>query len=172
MASYIALSTIGVKVGYAQEVESGGLTNHPTIPKTGWKHIKGLKRTPSFNNEAESADTTTFENLETQSSKSLLKPAPGALTFQAVLSQGFADDWETLVNACKTAKAANKRMYYVVYVPGFDTAQYFSGYADEISFPELNVNSALNEFDVHIDQDGGESVTDDAPDVTTGWLAE
>lgn len=171
-SSYIALSTIGVKVGYAQEIENGGLTKHPTVPSSGWKHIKGLKATPNFNSEADTADTTTFENTETQSALTLLKPAPGALTFQAVLSQGFADDWKTLVDECKTAKDANKRMYYVIYVPGFKSAQYFSGYADEINFPELSVNSAINEFDVHIDQDGGEPFVDDAPDKDKGWASE
>lgn len=167
--SYIALSTIGVKVGYAQEVESGGLDNHPTVPKSGWKQIKGLRNTPNFNGEANTDDTTTFENTEMESALTLLKPAPSGLTFQAVLSQGFSDDWDTLVSACKTAKAANKRMYYVIEIPGFSKAQYFSGYADEILFPELGVNAAINSFDVHIDQDGGEPFIDDAP---TGWATE
>lgn len=171
-SSYIALSTIGVKIGYAQEVARDGLANHPTVPKTGWKHIKGLKATPNFNSEADTADVSTFENTEMQSSLTLLKPAPGSLTFQAVLSQGFADDWKALVDACNTAKTANKRMYYVIYIPGFKSAQYFSGYADEINFPELSVNSAINEFDVHIDQDGGEPFVDDAPNESTGWASE
>lgn len=171
-SSYIALSTIGVKIGYAQEIDNGGLATHPTVPTTGWKHIKGLKATPNFNNEANTEDVSTFENIEMESSLTLLKPAPGSLTFQAVLSQGFADDWENLIKACNLAKTNNKRMYYVIYIPGFKSAQYFSGYADEINFPELSVNSAINEFDVHIDQDGGEPFVDTAPDKDKGWASE
>lgn len=169
--SYIALSTIGVKVGYAQEVNSGGLTNRPTVPKTGWKQIKGIKNTPNFNSEATTGDTTTYENVEYESAMTLLKPAPGSLPFTAVLSQGFYDDWSELVTACETAKKSNKRMYFVIYIPGFKKSQYFSGYADDISFSELPVNSVINDFTVYVDQDGGEVFIDDAPDVTTGWLS-
>lgn len=171
MASYIAFTTIGVKIGYAMEVESGGLTKHPNVPTTGWKHIKGLKGSPNFNQETGTFDTTTYENKESESVVSTLKPAPSGQTFTAILSQGFSDDWDKLVSACETAKEQNKRMYYVIYIPNYTKAQYFSGYADELMFPELPVNSGI-EIDVHIDQDGGEAFTDTAPDPTTGWASD
>lgn len=171
MASYVALTTLGVKIGYALEVESGGLTKHPTVPTSGWTHIKGLRGSPNFNQEAGTFDTTTYENIENESAVATLKPALSGQTFTGILSQGFSDDWDKLVEKCEEAKKQNKRMYYVIYIPNYKKAQYFSGYADELQFPELPVNSGI-EIDVHINQDGGESFTDVAPDPETGWASD
>lgn len=168
--SYIALTTIGVKIGYAVEVASGGLTDHPTVPKTGWKRIKGLKSTPDFNQSPSTADVSTFENIEYTSKVGLLSEAPDSMEFNAVLSQGFADDWEKMLTEYNTnAKAANKRMWYVIEIPGFDQAQYFSGIPDEIKFPAMDVNTAIDNFAVHITPDGGESFVDDKPLEDGGW---
>ena len=63
----IALSTIGIKVSYAVEAAAG------KRPTTGYKHIPDLKSIPSINPAPNTADATTFDNLEYTSYVQLLK---------------------------------------------------------------------------------------------------
>lgn len=166
MAKTIALSTIGVKIGYAvsetrptQWKKSTG----STLGDAGFTRIEGLKSTPDFNAAPNSVDVTTFENQISTSKLGLLKEAADNYQFNAILSQGFADDWKTAVStyASKVKNSENntdgkKRMWWVIEVPGYSDAQYFSGEPMALSFPELEVNNSI-EIPVYVVPDGAEA---------------
>lgn len=160
MANYTALTTIGVKVGYALETTDG------TRPNTGYKHLKGLRTTPDFNVAPNTADVSTFENVEFTSKVGLLKEAPDNYEFGGVLSQGLGTDWKTLITAYGTGA---KRMWFVIEVPGYDDAMYFSGIPEKLSFPSFEVNNAITDMSLFINADGGEPVVDTKP---TQWAAD
>ena len=160
MANYTALTTIGVKVGYALANEGD---EHP---KTGYTHLKGLRTTPDFNVAPNTADVSTFENVEFTSKVGLLKEAHDNYEFGGVLSQGLGTDWKTLVTAYGTGA---KRMWFVIEVPGYDDAMYFSGIPEKLSFPSFEVNNAITDMSLFINADGGEPVVDAKP---TAWVGE
>lgn len=160
MANYTALTTIGVKVGYALANEGD---EHP---KTGYTHLKGLRTTPDFNVAPNTADVSTFENEEFTSKVGLLKEAPDNYEFGGVLSQGLGTDWKTLITAYGTGA---KRMWFVIEVPGYDDAMYFSGIPEKLSFPSFEVNNAITDMSLFINADGGEPVVDAKP---TAWVGE
>ena len=85
----IALSTIGIKVSYAVETTAG------TRPTTGYKHIPDLKSIPSINPAPNTADATTFDNLEYTSYVQLLKDIGGALEISANFTQKLFEVWLT-----------------------------------------------------------------------------
>lgn len=160
MANYTALTTIGVKVGYALANEGD---EHP---KTGYTHLKGLRTTPDFNVAPNTADVSTFENVEFTSKVGLLKEAPDNYEFGGVLSQGLGTDWKTLITAYGTGA---KRMWFVIEVQGYDDAMYFSGIPEKLSFPSFEVNNAITDMSLFINADGGEPVIDAKP---TQWVGE
>lgn len=167
MGKTIALTTIGVKIGYAVGVENPKKWNSKSSTD-GYTRIEGLKSTPDFNQSPNNADVTTFENDTYTSKVGLLREAPDSFEFQAVLSQGFATDWQTAVTKYETdVKAASnttgKRMWWVIEIPGFDQAQYFTGEPQKVSFPSLEVNSAIDSFSVYVTPDGGEALIDSKP---------
>lgn len=160
MANYSALTTIGVKVGYALAGEGD---EHP---KTGYTHLKGLRTTPDFNVAPNTADVSTFENVEFTSKKSLLKDIPDNFEFGGVLSQGLGTDWKTLITAYGTG---TKRMWFVIEVPGYEDALYFPGIPEKLSFPSFEVNTAIADMSLFINNDGGEALMDAKP---TAWVGE
>lgn len=170
MAKTIALTTIGVKIGYAVSVTRPLKWKTETITD-GFTQIEGLKSTPDFNAAPNNADVTTFENQQYTSKVGLLREAPDSMEFQAVLSQGFADDWAAAVSKYETevkakSNTTGKRMWWVIEIPGFDKAQYFTGEPEAISFPALDVNTAVDNFSVFVTPDGGEATVADVPTTT------
>ena len=165
MAKTIALSTIGVKIGYAVSETRPTQWKKSTISSlgdAGFTRIEGFKSTPDFNAAPNSVDVTTFENQISTSKLGLLKEAADNYEFKAVLSQGFADDWKTAVStyASKVKGTDNvdgkKRMWWVIEVPGYSDAQYFSGEPMALSLSGLEVNNSI-EITVYVVPDGAEA---------------
>ena len=138
MAKNIPLSTIGVKVSYAVEITAG------TRPTTGYKVIKGLFSTPDFNVAPNTADVTSFDNLEYTSKIALLKEMPDTIEFGARFGQQFADDWNDLVTAHTTAKNGNKEVWFCIDIPDYDESIYFTGRPIKMGLPALEANSAID----------------------------
>jgi hypothetical protein len=132
----IALTSIGIKISYATEVTKG------TRPATGYTVLPDLKSIPDFNPQPNTADATTFDNLEYTSYVKLLKDIGGALEFNANLTQDLYDAWSVMVTA-RNNLTDGKQMWYCVDIPNFDKSIFFTGDPSEMGIPSAEANSLL-----------------------------
>lgn len=132
----IALTSIGIKISYATEVTKG------TRPTAGYTVLPDLKSIPDFNPQPNTADATTFDNLEYTSYVKLLKDIGGALEFNANLTQDLYDAWSVMVTA-RNNLTEGKQMWYCVDIPNFDKSIFFTGDPSEMGIPSAEANSLL-----------------------------
>lgn len=144
------LSTAGVLLKYA--AASSGTTR----PTSGYTTIPNIKSIPDFNPEPESLEVTDLSDTEWRRYIAGLKDPGGALAFTANLTTGFKTAWETLVTAYATALAANKSMWFEIYVPTFGSF-FFAGIPSPLGMSAMDVNSVL-EVDAYI-----------TPNIIHGW---
>ena len=137
MAEAIALSTIGVKIGYAIETTKG------TRPTSGYTHIKGIKSSPDMNVAPSTADTTTFDNQEYTTHIDLLKEMPDTLEFNAQFSQELYNTWDTLCSQSVTGLQSGLNTWFCIDIPGFDKTIYFTGKPAKMGIPAMETNSAI-----------------------------
>lgn len=133
----INLSTAGIYIAYAVEATKG------TRPTTGYTRITGAKSTPSFNPAPETLETTTLDETEWKTYIDGLKDPGGALEFTFNMTQELVDQWDTLMTAHNAAKAAQKRTWFEIVIPGLDKALFFPGNPSEMGLPETSVSSVL-----------------------------
>lgn len=132
----IALTSIGIKISYAMEATKG------TRPTTGYTLLPDLKSIPDFNPQPNTADATTFDNLEYTSYVKLLKDIGGALEFNANLTQDLYDKWSVMITA-RNNLTDGKQMWYCVDIPNFDKSIFFTGDPSEMGIPSAEANSLL-----------------------------
>lgn len=133
----IALSTIGIKVSYAVETTAG------TRPTTGYKHIPDLKSIPSINPAPNTADATTFDNLEYTSYVQLLKDIGGALEISANFTQELFEVWDAMVTEYETAIANSKETWFCFDIPGFEKSAFITVQPARMGIPEASANALL-----------------------------
>ena len=133
----IALSTIGIKVSYAVEATAG------TRPTTGYKHIPDLKSIPSINPAPNTADATTFDNLEYTSYVQLLKDIGGALEISANFTQELFEVWDAMVTEYETAIANSKETWFCFDIPGFEKSAFITVQPARMGIPEASANALL-----------------------------
>lgn len=133
----IALSTIGIKVSYAVETTAG------TRPTTGYKHIPDLKSIPSINPAPNTADATTFDNLEYTSYVQLLKDIGGALEISANFTQQLFEVWDAMVTEYETAIADSKETWFCFDIPGFEKSAFITVQPARMGIPEASANALL-----------------------------
>lgn len=133
----INLSTAGIKLKYAVESVKG------TRPTSGYTALTGAKTTPSLNPSPETLETTTLDELEYKTYIDGLKDLGGALEFTFNLTQELVTQWDALMTAYTTAKAAEKATWFMIDIPGLTKAFYFTGNPSAMGLPETSVNSVL-----------------------------
>ena len=133
----INLSTAGIKLKYAVETTKG------TRPTSGYTALTGAKTTPSLNPSPETLETTTLDELEYKTYIDGLKDLGGALEFTFNLTQELVEQWDTLMTAYETAKAAEKATWFMIDIPGLTKAFFFTGNPSAMGIPETSVNSVL-----------------------------
>lgn len=133
----IALSTIGIKVSYAVEATAG------TRPTTGYKHIPDLKSIPSINPAPNTADATTFDNLEYTSYVQLLKDIGGALEISANFTQQLFEVWDAMVDAYEAGIKDGKETWICFDIPGFEKSAFVTVQPARMGIPEASANALL-----------------------------
>ena len=133
----IALSTIGIKVSYAVEATAG------TRPTTGYKHIPDLKSIPSINPAPNTADATTFDNLEYTSYVQLLKDIGGALEISANFTQKLFEVWDGMVDAYEAGIKDGKETWICFDIPGFEKSAFVTVQPARMGIPEASANALL-----------------------------
>ena len=137
MNNAINLSTAGVQLHYAVEETAG------TRPTTGSTRIYGLKSTPSLNPSPETLETTTLDETEYKTYIDGLKDLGGALEFTFNLTEQLITVWDQLMTDYETAKAAGKRVWFTIVVPGLTESFYFTGNPSAMGLPETSVSAVL-----------------------------
>ncbi len=133
----IALSTAGVTFGYAVEATAG------ERPTTGYKLIPDIKEIPEMNPEPETLETTTLAETEYKTYIEGLKDLGGALSFLANYTTELEEEWSTLVEAYKTAKEADKSVWFEVKHPGLEKSVFFTGQPSAMGLPAMGVGAVL-----------------------------
>ena len=133
----IALSTAGVTVGYAVEATAG------TRPTTGYTVIPDVKEVPEMNPEPETLESTTLAETEYKTYIEGLKDLGGALSFLANFTTELEEVWDELVTEYKTAKAADKSVWFEVKHPGLEKSVFFTGQPSAMGLPAMSVNAIL-----------------------------
>ena len=133
----IALSTIGIKVSYAVETTKG------TRPTAGYKHIPDLKSIPSINPAPNTADATTFDNLEYTSYVQLLKDIGGALEISANFTQELFEVWDGMVDAYEAGIKDGKETWICFDIPGFEKSAFVTVLPARMGIPEASANALL-----------------------------
>lgn len=126
------LASIGVKIGY----KAGTMSD--TYPLTGFTHIPDMKSTADFNPSPNTADATTFDNLEYTTYVDLLKDLGGALEFSANLTNEFKTAWAAVVTA-----AGSDGCWFCIDIPGIDESIVFYGMPSAMGLPSLTANSLM-----------------------------
>jgi len=144
----IELSTAGITLSWKEEATAG------TRPTTGYNILEGLKEIPDLAPAPESLETTTLDATEYKTYINGLKDLGGALGFMFNMTQAFITDWDALITAYGTAKAAGKEVWFKIYVPGLTKAVYFTGIPSELGMPGVSVNAVL-EINAYITQSSG-----------------
>ena len=126
--SAIAMSTAGVTVNYAVEATAG------TRPTTGYIKIPSIKSVPEMNPSPETLETTDLSQTEFKTYVEGLKDLGGALAFLANFTTELEEEWTTLVEAYKTAKASGKAVWFEIKLTGQPSA---------MGLPAMAVNSVL-----------------------------
>ena len=133
----IALSTIGIKVSYAVETTAG------QRPTAGYKHIPDLKSIPSINPAPNTADATTFDNLEYTSYVQLLKDIGGALEISANFTQELFEVWDGMVDAYEAGIKDGKETWICFDIPGFEKSAFVTVQPARMGIPEASANALL-----------------------------
>ena len=133
----INLSTAGIHLLYAVESTAG------TRPTTGYIDIKGVKSVPSLNPSPDSLETTDLNQTEYKTYIDGLKDMGGAIEFTFNLNNNLITTWETLMTAYETAKAQNKAVWFLIYIPELSKVFYFTGNPSSLGMPEAAVSSVL-----------------------------
>lgn len=127
----------GTLLKWAAESSSG------VKPSSGFSTIPGVKSVPSsINPEPNALENTTLANTVYKTYEPGLKDPGGVLSFQANTSVELQTAWNALITAHTAAIAANKKVWFEVAIPGFDSL-YFTGDPAEFGIDGIEVDSIL-----------------------------
>lgn len=148
----LEISTAGIQLRYAVETTAG------TRPTTSYQVVPNIKSTADFNPEPATLEVTDLSDLVWKRYIAGLKDPGGALSFTANLTSAFKTVWSDIVAAYKTAFAANKAMWFEIYVPTVGSF-FFAGIPSELGINAYDVD-AVAEITVYI-----------TPNKIEGWAA-
>lgn len=138
----VDLSSAGVKVGYKISKDR---------PTSGWVALAGIKSIPSMNEQPETIDATTLDELEARRIIKGLKAAPSATNFTANLSNVLTKQWREIISDLKEAQESDSdtQLWIVVAIPRYDFGFYFSADPSNLDMPAITVGSVI-EIDLYI----------------------
>lgn len=146
----VALSTIGVKIGYAFEATAG------TRPAAGYKAIHDLKSTPDFNVAPNTEDMTTFDDTVSTRKVELLKDFGDTLEFEANLTNELINTWNDICEQATTAAADDKVMWIEIIHPDLENAFFMSCMPVDLGLPAMEANAGATTTVYVVPQGGAE----------------
>ena len=146
----LEISTAGIQLRYAASASG------TTRPTTNYQVVPNIKSTPDFNPEPGTLEVTDLSDLVWKRYINGLRDPGGALSFTANLTSAFKTAWNDIVSAYATAKAANKTMWFEIYVPTIGSF-FFAGEPSALGINGYEVD-AVAEITVYI-----------TPNIIHGW---
>ena len=146
----IALSTIGVKIGYAFETTAG------TRPTTGYKAIHDLKSTPDFNVAPNTEDMTTFDDTVSTRKVELLKDFGDTLEFNANLTNELITTWNEICTQAAAKAEEDLVMWIEIIHPDLTNAFFLSCMPVDLGLPALEANTGASTTVYVVPQGGAE----------------
>lgn len=138
----IDLSTIGVRLGYAVESESG-------VKPSKFEWIKGAKSLPEVNSAPETIESTTFDELQFRTYIDGLQDTGGALAIGMNQTEELITEWEKIYQAYSDGKESNLSTWWVFWHPGLTKSFFFRGNPAQLGWGGAEVN-ALLETNVYV----------------------
>lgn len=133
----VALSTLGVAVGYAFETTSG------TRPTTGYTILKDIKEVPDFNPAPDTIEVTPLINQEYKTYIQGLKDLGGDLAFTANFTQELLDAYNTDSTGIIAQYESGKAMWLVIDHPKLDKSLFINVAPSKLGLNSMSVNSAM-----------------------------
>ncbi len=130
------LAAIGVRIGYAAGTISDSKS---TVEAKTFTHIEDMKTTADFNPSPNTADASTFDNLEYTTYVDLLKDLGGALEFTANFTQEFKTAWDTITSS----QTYKNGCWWCIDIPGISTSVCFFGKPSAMGLPQLTANTLM-----------------------------
>ena len=137
MAKGIAVSTIGVTLGYCVETEAG------KRPTSGYIDIPDIKTIPSFGSAPETIETTTLANQKYKSHIPGLADLGGAKEFGFNDTELLRTAWKDLMGAYDAAKAEGKAVWFEIKHPVLTEATFFKGEPSPFTQGEIGTNALM-----------------------------
>lgn len=119
MASKNAITSIGLKVSIAVEATAG------TRPVTNYYPIPGVTGLPDLDFEADTIETTSFDNLEYKSYLTGLKDTGGILSFEANFTDYGVEMWDDIVDQLKPSVNTTGKIAWLMIDIAGTTNKYF-----------------------------------------------
>lgn len=135
----VALSTLGVKVGYA----FGASETDKTRPATGYKVLEDIKEVPDFNPSPDSIEVTPLINTEYKTYVQGLKDLGGDLAFTANFTQELLDAYNDASTGIIAQYEEGKLMWLVIDHPKLETSLYINVAPSKLGLNSMSVNSAM-----------------------------
>ena len=146
----LEISTAGIQLRYATSASG------TTRPTSSYQLVPNIKSTSDFNPEPSTLEVTDLSDLVWKRYIAGLKDPGGALSFTANLTSAFKTVWNDIVSGYATAKAANKTMWFEIYVPSVGSF-FFAGEPATLGINGYEVDSVA-EITVYI-----------TPNIIHGW---
>lgn len=135
MADSVALSTIGVKFGWAAETVAG------TKP-TAFKEIANCKEIGGIDLSTDSIDVTPLSKSVKQYIQGL-QDTGGTWDVTFFGNDDFVDAWNEVLTAYGTAKKSGLSIWFVVWIPDMSDSFYVVAQPGKIPMPQIGVGNAL-----------------------------
>lgn len=136
----IAIASIGTKVSYAFESVAG------VMPTSGYKLFPKMTATPDLNTTPDTAETTSFDDLEYTSSRAMLKSLD-TLEFTARLSQDLYDMYMGvggLIETYEANKAQGLGMWVCIKLRELNKAFFLPVEPVTLGLPPIDTNTVVD----------------------------
>lgn len=137
MADNVALTTIGVKIGYCLPAnltrQNGVIT---AVKSSVW--LQDMKSAPAVDGEAEALETTTLANTDFKSYEQGLKDMGGSQEFTANRTERLITEWG---NFYAGTTALNEEGAIVIWHPSLTNMTVLPCKPQKLGSPEVGVNS-------------------------------
>lgn len=134
----VALSTLGVAVGYAFTTD----TETNTRPTTGYKILVDIKDVPDFNPTPDTIEVTPLVNEQYKTYIHGLKDLGGDLAFLANFTQELFDEYETATSGIMAQYNSGRHMWLVIDHPKLSKSLYINVTPSPLGLNAMAVNSA------------------------------
>lgn len=135
----MALSTLGIKIGYCVATTAG------TAPTSGYTELVGIKSIPAIGGAPETYESTTLNETEFKTYVMGLMDTGGSIELKFNNTDAFQTAWAALKSASDTdaALSSPKGYWFCIIIPGLTKGFYFEGRPAALALSQIDVGNVL-----------------------------